>query len=96
MRTPEEIIIKPLVTEKSTGLMAEDKYTFVVAPGANKIEIKYAVEKLFNVKVLKVNTLVDRGKLRRMGRSQGRQPDLKKAVVTLRAGDKIKVFEALE
>ena len=96
MRTPEDIIIKPLVTEKSTSLMAEDKYTFIVAPNANKIEIKQAIEKLFDVKVLKVNTLVDRGKLRRMGHSQGRQPDLKKAVVTLRSGDKIKVFEALE
>jgi len=96
MRAPEEIIIKPLITEKSTGLMAEDKYTFLVAPGANKIEIKHAIEKLFNVKVLKVNTLVDRGKLRRMGRFQGRQPDRKKAVVTLKPGDKIKVFETLE
>lgn len=96
MRLPEEIIIKPLISEKSTGLMAEDKYTFLVAPGANKIEIKHAIEKLFNVKVLKVNTLVDRGKLRRMGRFQGRQPDRKKAIVTLKAGDKIKVFEALE
>ena len=76
--------------------MAEDKYTFLVAPWANKIEIKQAIEKLFNVKVLKVNTLVDRGKLRRMGRFQGRQPDRKKAIVTLKPGDKIKVFEALE
>ncbi|WP_258358908.1 50S ribosomal protein L23 [Moorella sulfitireducens (nom. illeg.)] len=96
MRAPDEIIIQPLITEKSTGLMAENKYTFIVDRGANKIEIKNAVEKLFDVKVLKVNTLVDRGKMRRMGRFQGRQPDRKKAVVTLRPGDKIKVFEGLE
>ncbi|MGI9860703.1 50S ribosomal protein L23 [Moorella naiadis] len=96
MRAPEEIIIRPLVTEKSTGLMADNKYTFLVAPGANKIEIKHAIEKLFNVKVLKVNTLVDRGKLRRVGRFQGRQSDRKKAIVTLRPGDKIQVFEGLE
>ncbi|QGP91837.1 50S ribosomal protein L23 [Neomoorella glycerini] len=96
MRAPEEIIIQPLVTEKSTGLMAENKYTFLVDPGANKIEIKHAIEKLFNVKVLKVNTLMDRGKMRRVGRFQGRQPDRKKAIVTLKPGDKIKVFEGLE
>ena len=96
MRAPEEIIIRPLVTEKSTGLMADNKYTFLVAPGANKIEIKHAIEKLFNVKVLKVNTLVDRGKLRRVGRFQGRQSDRKKAIVTLRPGDQIQVFEGLE
>ncbi|BCV23143.1 50S ribosomal protein L23 [Moorella sp. Hama-1] len=96
MRAPDEIIIRPLVTEKSTGLMADNKYTFLVAPGANKIEIKHAIEKLFNVKVLKVNTLVDRGKLRRVGRFQGRQSDRKKAIVTLRPGDKIQVFEGLE
>ncbi|MEW8960107.1 50S ribosomal protein L23 [Moorella humiferrea] len=96
MRAPEEIILQPLVTEKSTALMAENKYTFIVDRNANKIEIKNAIEKLFNVKVLKVNTLMDRGKLRRVGRFAGRQPDRKKAIVTLRPGDKIKVFEGLE
>lgn len=96
MRAPEEIIIQPLVTEKSTGLMADNKYTFLVDPGANKIEIKHAIEKLFHVKVLKVNTLFDRGKLRRVGRFQGRQSDRKKAIVTLRPGDKIQVFEGLD
>ncbi|MDN5344401.1 MAG: large subunit ribosomal protein [Clostridia bacterium] len=96
MRTPEDVILKPLVTEKSTSLMAENKYTFLVSPEANKIEIKNAIEKLFNVEVLKVNTLVDRGKLRRVGRFQGRQPDRKKAIITLKPGDKIKVFEGLE
>ncbi|MDK2821208.1 MAG: large subunit ribosomal protein [Clostridia bacterium] len=96
MRTPEEIIIKPIVTEKTTNLIAENKYTFLVAPESNKIEIKNAIEKLFDVKVLKVNTLYDRGKLRRVGRYQGRQPDRKKAIVTLADGDKIQIFEALE
>jgi large subunit ribosomal protein L23 len=96
MRAPEDVILQPMVTEKSTSLMAENKYTFLVAAGVNKIEIKHAIEKLFNVKVLKVNTLVDRGKMRRVGRFQGRQSDRKKAIVTLRPGDKIKVFEGLE
>ncbi|MGB9860328.1 MAG: 50S ribosomal protein L23 [Moorellaceae bacterium] len=96
MRAPQDIIIAPLITEKTTNLMAENKYTFIVARDANKTEIKQAVEKLFNVKVRKVNTLVDRGKLRRMGRYQGRQPDRKKAIVTLMPGQKIPVFEGLE
>ncbi|MGB9661598.1 MAG: 50S ribosomal protein L23 [Moorellaceae bacterium] len=96
MRAPQDIIIAPLITEKTTNLMAENKYTFIVARDANKTEIKQAIEKLFNVKVRKVNTLVDRGKLRRMGRYQGRQPDRKKAIVTLMPGQKIPVFEGLE
>lgn len=96
MRAPQDVIIAPLITEKTTNLMAENKYTFIVAPDANKIEIKQAVEKLFNVKVEKVNTLKDRGKLRRMGRFEGRQPDRKKAIVTLKPGYKIPIFEGLE
>ncbi|GFN23045.1 MAG: 50S ribosomal protein L23 [Thermoanaerobacteraceae bacterium] len=96
MRAPQDIVIAPLITEKTTNLMADNKYTFIVARDANKIEIKHAIEKLFNVKVLKVNTLPDRGKLRRMGRFQGRQPDRKKAIVTLAPGQKIPVFEGLE
>lgn len=96
MRAPQDIIIAPLITEKTTNLMADNKYTFIVARDANKTEIKQAIEKLFNVKVLKVNTLMDRGKLRRMGRFQGRQPDRKKAIVTLVPGQKIPIFEGLE
>lgn len=96
MRAPQDIIIAPLITEKTTNLMADNKYTFIVARDANKTEIKQAIEKLFNVKVLKVNTLMDRGKLRRMGRFQGRQPDRKKAIVTLMPGQKIPIFEGLE
>ncbi|HHP50876.1 MAG TPA: 50S ribosomal protein L23 [Moorella mulderi] len=96
MKAPEDIILAPVVTEKSTDLIKQNKYTFLVHPEANKIEIKKAVERLFNVKVLKVNTLMDRGKRRRMGRSEGRTPDRKKAIVTLKPGDKIPLFETLE
>ncbi|MDN5346950.1 MAG: large subunit ribosomal protein [Clostridia bacterium] len=95
MRAPQDIIIQPLVTEKTTGLLGQNKYTFIVRNDANKIEIKQAIEKLFKVKVVKVNTLFDRGKLRRRGRTEGLQPDRKKAIVTLRPGDKIPLFEEL-
>lgn len=90
-----DVIIRPLVTEKSTDLMADNKYTFRVDPRANKTQIKLAVEEIFGVKVRKVNTLNVRGKLRRMGRYEGRRPDWKKAVVTLEQGHSIEVFEGL-
>ena len=91
-----DIVIRPIVTEKSTDLMAsQNKYTFQVALKANKTQIKDAVEELFKVKVRKVNTSRVRGKLRRMGRFEGRTPDWKKAVVTLEPGHTIEVFEGL-
>jgi len=91
-----DIVIKPIVTEKSTDLMAsENKYTFQVDLRANKTEIKEAVEELFKVKVRKVNTLRVRGKIRRMGRFEGKRPDWKKAIVTLEPGHTIEVFEGL-
>lgn len=92
---PTDAIIRPIVTEKSTEMMAENKYVFEVAPDANKIEIRKAIEKLFNVKVVEVNTMRIRGKLRRMGRFEGRRPDRKKAVVTLAPGNRIEIFEGL-
>jgi len=95
MRRPQDIIIKPVITEKSTGLMEENKYTFIVDPKANKIEIKYAIQELFKVKVEKVYTLKSRGKLRRQGRYEGKTPDRKKAIVQLKAGDTIEIFEGL-
>lgn len=83
MTRAEDIIIKPLVTEKSNDLMGEGKYTFVVARGATKIDVKKAVEKLFGVKVLKVNTMNYRGKNKRVGVHKGQKPAWKKAIVTI-------------
>jgi len=93
VKNPRDIVLRPVVTEKSYALAGKGKYTFVVAPEANKVEIKKAVEDLFKVKVLKVNTLNVKGKPRRVRGRTGYRPDYKKAVVTLRPGDKIEVFE---
>ena len=79
----EEIILAPVVTEKSNMDMQEGKYTFRVAKKATKVEIRNAVEKLFEVKVLKVNTITVRGKAKRVGVHQGRTSDWKKAIVTI-------------
>ena len=79
----EDIIIKPIITEKSNMDMQEGKYTFKVAKKATKVEIKNAVEKLFEVKVLKVNTMTVKGKEKRVGVHQGRTSDWKKAIVTI-------------
>lgn len=88
-----DVIKKPVVSEKSYDLLADNKYTFYVNPAANKIEIKKAVEEIFKVTVLNVNTLNVKGKEKRMGRAVGRTNDRKKAIVTLKEGDKIEVFE---
>ena len=79
----EDIIIAPVVTEKSNMDMQEGKYTFKVAKKATKVDIKNAVEKLFEVKVLKVNTITVKGKEKRVGVHQGRTSDWKKAIVTI-------------
>lgn len=79
----EEIIIKPIVTEKSSSALSEGKYTFKVAKKATKVEIANAVEKLFNVKVLNVNTVTVKGKEKRVGANSGRRPDWKKAIITI-------------
>lgn len=94
MKAPHEIIRRPLITEKSTQQKEENRqYVFEVDPEANKIEIKEAVEQLFRVKVLKVRTLNVLGKIKRLGRRYGKRPDWKKAIVTLREGDRIDFFE---
>ena len=80
---PEEIIVKPIITEKSSTGVAEGKYTFKVAKKATKVEIANAVEALFNVKVLNVNTISVKGKEKRMGVHVGRTSDWKKAIVTI-------------
>ena len=85
----EDIIVKPIITEKSNDAIQEGKYTFKVAKNATKPEIAKAVEKLFNVKVLKVNTMTVKGKQKRVGVHVGRTSDWKKAIVTIdtNAGD---------
>ena len=94
MKMPQMIVKRVLSTEKTTGLkQKENKYTFEVDKDANKIEIKNAVEVLYKVKVLKVNTLIMHGKKRRVRFEIGRRPDWKKAVVTLRVGDRIESLE---
>ena len=80
---PEEIIVKPIITEKSSSSVAEGKYTFKVAKKATKVEIANAVEALFNVKVLSVNTMTVKGKEKRVGANSGKRPDWKKAIVTI-------------
>lgn len=95
MKLAREIIIKPIVTEKSVDLMAENKYCFKVAPGSNKIEIKKAIEEIFKVRVINVATINVKGKKKRVGRSVGMTSGYKKAIVTLAEGDTIEVFEGL-
>ena len=86
---------RPLVTEKSTALQGMNKYAFEIADGANKLQIKQAVEKSFKVKVLGVNVTTVRGKTKKMGRRIVHTNPWKKAVVTLQAGDKIEFFEGV-
>lgn len=94
MKDPRDIIKRPVITEKSSDLIeGENKYTFVVDKKANKIEIKEAVEKLFNVTVVNVNTLNVKPKRRRVGRYEGFRGGYKKAIVELQAGDTIELFE---
>ena len=92
----EDIILKPVLTEKGYDGIADKKYTFIVKKSANRIEIRNAVEKLFGVKVAEVNTLNCKGKLKRMGRNEGYTPDRKKAIVTLKEDSKpIEFFNSL-
>jgi large subunit ribosomal protein L23 len=94
MREVHDIIISPLVTEKSTTQReGQNQYSFKVNKKANKIEIKEAVERLFKVKVREVRTVTIRGKVKRLGRWFGKRPDWKKAVVTVKEGDRIDFFE---
>lgn len=95
MRDYRDIIIKPIITEKTMNLLVENKYTFIVDKRANKTEIKNAIESIFNVKVEKVYTMNVKGKPKRMGRSVGKTPDRKKAIVALKPGQKIPLFEGL-
>jgi large subunit ribosomal protein L23 len=87
-----DVLIAPVVSEKSYGLLDNNKYTFVVHPDANKTEIKIAVEKVFNVKVTSVNTLNRQGKARRTARGVGKRKDTKRAIVSLAEGHRIDIF----
>lgn len=89
-----DILIRPLITEKTTALMETGKYVFMVAPTANKVEIAKAVAEVFKVKVESVNTVNVMGKVKRMGRNLGKRSDYKKAIVKLAAGETIEFFEA--
>lgn len=89
-----DIIIRPLITERSTELMAEGKYVFVVDKRANKIEIGKAIKEIFDVKVEKVNTVNVSGKTKRRGRMVGKRADYKKAIVKLAEGESIEFFSA--
>ncbi len=94
---PENIIKRPIaLTEKAARLKEQNQVVFEVAPEANKIQIRDAVEALFEVKVTGVNTLVQRGKQKRMGRRLAKRRNWKKAIVTLRTGDDIQFFEESE
>ncbi|WP_108665834.1 50S ribosomal protein L23 [Euzebya rosea] len=92
MRYAHDVIISPVVSEKSYGLMDEGRYTFIVHPSANKTEIKKAVETIFGVKVTKVNTLIRKGKAKRFGLKMGQRKTTKRAIVTVAAGEEIDIF----
>lgn len=92
IRDHRDIILRPVVSEKSYNLLDENKYTFIVAPDANKTEIKIAVEAIFDVRVTAVNTINRRGKTRRTRFGVGKQVDTKRAIVTVAEGDRIDIF----
>jgi large subunit ribosomal protein L23 len=93
-RDPRDIILKPVVSEKSYALLDDNVYTFLVAPTANKIEIRQAVEQIFNVKVLNVSTMNRQGKRKRNRRTgkMGQRPNTKRAIVALAPDDRIELF----
>jgi len=91
--SPRDVIVAPVVSEKSYSLIDNNAYTFLVHPDSNKTEIRQAVETIWGVKVLKVNTANRKGKVKRFRFTQGKRPDTKRAVVKLAPGDKIEIFE---
>jgi large subunit ribosomal protein L23 len=95
MMNAHQIILRPLITEKNTNLMAYNKYSFEVDRDASKPQIKRAVEEIFDVTVTSVHTMNMRGKMRRRGMKVGYTSDWKKAIVTLIEGDRIELFEGV-
>ena len=94
MKSPRDVIIRPVVSEKSYAGLEENRYTFLVAKDSNKTEVKEAVQAIWNVQVLKVNTQNRRGKVKRRRLVTGKRADTKRAIVTLAEGDSIEIFEA--
>jgi large subunit ribosomal protein L23 len=93
IRDHRDILLAPVVSEKSYGLLDENKYTFLVRPDANKTQIKIAVEQVFNVRVLDVNTINRQGKRKRSrGTQMGKRKDTKRAIVSVAPGDRIELF----
>ena len=89
---PRDVLLRPVISEKSYGLLDEGKYTFIVAPDANKTQVRLAVEEVFGVKVTGVITVNRKGKRRRTKIGWGKRPDTKRAIVTLAEGDRIDIF----
>jgi len=94
IRDHRDVLLAPVVSEKSYSLLDENKYTFLVAPTANKTEIKIAVEQIFKVNVVRVNTINRPGKKRRTRNGFGKRPDTKRAIVTVADGERIDIFSA--
>jgi len=94
MKSSRDVIIRPIVSEKSYAGIEQNTYTFLVDPRANKTEIKEAVQAIWEVRVTSVNTLRRRGKLKRRGWTKGKRADEKRAIVTLAEGDSIEIFES--
>ena len=93
MKTPRDVIIRPMVSEKSYAGLELNRYMFLVDPASNKTEIKEAIQQIWNVRVLKVNTMNRKGKVQRFRYTKGKRPDQKLAVVSLAEGDSIEIFE---
>lgn len=94
MKTPRDVIIRPVVSEKAYAGLEGNRYTFLVHPDSNKTEIKEAVQAIWNVEVVSVNTIKRIGKVKRRGYTKGKRPDQKRAIVALAEGDSIEIFEA--
>ena len=94
MKSPRDVIIRPVVSEKSYAGIERNAYTFLVDPRSNKTEIKEAVQRIWGVRVTSVNTMNRQGKTKRRGYTKGKRADQKRAVVTLAQGDAIEIFES--
>jgi large subunit ribosomal protein L23 len=94
VKSPRDVILRPIVSEKSYAGLEAGSYTFLVDPRANKTEIKEAIQAIWDVRVTSVNTLNRPGKTKRRGYTKGKRPDQKRAIVTLAEGDSIEIFES--
>ena len=92
---PRDILLRPIITENTSVMLQDNKYTFVVPLNATKVAIRQAVETIFKVKVVDVNTIRVMGKIKRMGKHSGKRPDIKKAIVKIAPGQRIEFFEGV-